>query len=442
VAATPLRAAGVFFGRIFRLARSRSVTDGPEVYSAGHTSRSPQLTHSATASISDPRSLNSRICINALALRTGGGLSYVAELVPHIQRLHGAHATRVLVTRSQLQTLGWAKADGIVQFPSVLHRPLIRLVFESLVLPWALILWRCRSVLMCGNVGLLLCPVRQVIVQHASYKAALASRELLPRLKWRMLYLLGRASSSLADTVIYVSDALQKELVALGFPPGQVIHHGANPIFHALDREVVVRSASSRYATSQSVMLCVSDVYAHKNLALALRVLEAVRNTARPAMELVIAGAPVEPVEVALLKRVAAELGVFRQLHMIGTVTREELRDLYNAAEVVLAPSAAESFGMPLLEALRCGAPVVCSNIPAFREIAGETGFYFDPDDVEAATRCVLDALRLPRPYQEGIEHASLYSWEAAARQTLETLAPAHAGRTEPNLFEANERTT
>ena len=144
--------------------------------------------------------MKSRICINTLALRTGGGLSYVAELVPHIQKLHGAASTRVLVTRSQLDMLGWSNAEGVIVFPNFLQRPSVRLLFEALVLPVALIIWRCRSLLMCGNVGILLCPVRQVVVQHASYQAAAANRAIVAKIKWHLRRLMGRATCAAADS--------------------------------------------------------------------------------------------------------------------------------------------------------------------------------------------------------------------------------------------------
>jgi glycosyltransferase involved in cell wall biosynthesis len=168
----------------------------------------------------------------------------------------------------------------------------------------------------------------------------------------------------------------------------------------------------------------VSDVYAHKNLSIALRVLADVRRAGFPTMSLAVAGALEDQAEADRLKALALELGIAHSVRFLGRVERPQLRDLYNAADVMLVPSLAESFGMPLLEALRCGVPVVCSDLPAFREVAGEAGLYFDPQDAQQAKDGVLRALAMPRPFQAGIEHASRYTWETAARLTLKVLVP------------------
>ena len=189
-------------------------------------------------------------------------------------------------------------------------------------------------------------------------------------------------------------------------------------------------------------LLCVSDVYPHKNLTLAVHALHSLRKAGHPTMTLVIAGAPEDQAEAGRLNELCAQLGLSTQVHMLGRVQRSQLRDLYNAAEVVLAASTAESFGMPLLEALRCGVPVVCSHIPAFREVAGGVGLFFDPHDVHEATQRLLEAMQLPRPFEQGIEHARPFSWEGAARLTLHALAPVHAGpdpRLEPDWSAADQ---
>jgi glycosyltransferase involved in cell wall biosynthesis len=367
--------------------------------------------------------VQSRICVNALALRTGGGLSYAAELIPEIRRLHG-DATRVLITRSQLRSLAWSHWDGLVVYPNWLALPAIRLAFEAFVLPVALMVWGCTSVLMCGNLGLFWCPARQVVVQHAAFGAAAAERSRVRKIKWQLRQTLARMTAGLADAVVYVSESLKNDLAALGFPPGRVIRHGVNPLYRADNHEIAERTVEQKYDVSGPFILCVADIYPHKNLALAIRVLHTIRQRAHPAMKLVLAGAAADAVEVDRLKDFTGQLGVADSVRFIGRVEREDLRYLYNAAAVFLAPSSAESFGMPLLEALRCGCPVVCSDIPAFKEVAAEVGVYFAPDNAAHATEQVEAALTIERPYHAGIEHTRPFSWEYAAMETLSVLAP------------------
>ncbi len=367
-------------------------------------------------------STSERLCINALALKTGGGLSYVAELVPRIQAIHGTGNTIVLLERTQARALGWEGQPGITSLPRIFANPVPRMLFELLALPGLLAVWRCRSVLMCGNLGMPFCPARQIVVQHASFHAAASSRAILKKLKWRLLALLTKASARGADAVIYVSAALQSELKQRGFPAGTVIRHGVNSLFRPMARPAASAHVRSSFKIDNPFVLCVGDIYTHKQVQLAIRVAAEISTQRNSALDLVVAGGHSDPAEVTRLRNAADKLEFARHFHLLGTVTREDLPYLYNAADAVLMASSAESFGMPILEALACGAPVACSRIPAFEEVAGAAGFFFPPGDVTAAVAATLRCLEVERPYAAGVRHAAEYSWEAAAQATLNVM--------------------
>jgi glycosyltransferase involved in cell wall biosynthesis len=77
---------------------------------------------------------------------------------------------------------------------------------------------------------------------------------------------------------------------------------------------------------------------------------------------------------------------------------------------------------MPILEALACGTPVICSRIPAFQEVAGDAGRFFDAEDAAEATAQVAAALLQARPFEQGVSHAHDKRWSDAARSTFEVL--------------------
>jgi glycosyltransferase involved in cell wall biosynthesis len=107
-----------------------------------------------------------------------------------------------------------------------------------------------------------------------------------------------------------------------------------------------------------------------------------------------------------------------------GYVDDEDLPSMYNAAELFVLPSRYEGFGMPVLEAMACGTPVVCSNRASLPEVAGDSAFQVPPDDPEAlglAMREVLFDERLRKGMrQKGLTRAGSFSWKKAARSTLD----------------------
>jgi glycosyltransferase involved in cell wall biosynthesis len=101
-----------------------------------------------------------------------------------------------------------------------------------------------------------------------------------------------------------------------------------------------------------------------------------------------------------------------------GYVTKDELADLYRGAAALVLPSRFEGFGLPLLEAMACGTPVVAAEEPALREVGGEAAVYAEDGDFAAAARRALDERE--RRSAAGIERAKLFSWAETARRTAD----------------------
>ena len=134
----------------------------------------------------------------------------------------------------------------------------------------------------------------------------------------------------------------------------------------------------------------------------------------------------------ALQERIAAS--PFRsKIHLPGYAARETARDLYRAAEVFVYPSLAEGFGLPVLEAMACGVPVVVSTAQALREVAGDCALYSEPDDAAGFARRIEEILDDPglasRLACAGPGRAAGFSWDAAARATARVLEEAVSQR-------------
>jgi glycosyltransferase involved in cell wall biosynthesis len=226
-----------------------------------------------------------------------------------------------------------------------------------------------------------------------------------------------------ARRVIAVSERTKRDLIgAYGVPPERiaVIPHGVDPAFGA-DCSVTGQSPPTRTTgagrvTGQSpptrqagkdgshdYLLYVGAIQARKDPVAAA---EAAATVGLP---LVVAGPEREPALARELER--------RGVDVRGYVEKTELARLYRGAACLVLPSRYEGFGLPVLEAMACGTPVVANPDPALREVAGDAAVYAEPGGlVEAIRRALADRDRL---VAAGLERASLFSWDETARRTL-----------------------
>jgi glycosyltransferase involved in cell wall biosynthesis len=161
---------------------------------------------------------------------------------------------------------------------------------------------------------------------------------------------------------------------------------------------------------AERMVLCVGAKRPHKN---AIAVVEALAGTG---LRLVVTGYR-SPYDQVLRERADA-LGVALEL----PPWIDDLGDLYARAGVVVVPSLYEGFGLPVLEAMAHGAPVVCSDRSSLPEVAGDAAILVDPTDPRAIRSGIERALADPAPWQEkGVARAAQFTWERTARLTVES---------------------
>lgn len=227
-----------------------------------------------------------------------------------------------------------------------------------------------------------------------------------------------------ADAVITVSENTRRDALRfyrLDPAKVRVIPEGVEPRFHPESNPQSLAEIKKRYGLPARFILCVSTIEPRKNLPLLLEAYAALRPRC-PDVGLVLAGGKGWLYE-SFFERLRS-LGLENQVTLTGYVPESDLPGLINCAEVFAYPSMFEGFGLPPLEAMACGIPVVCSNASSLPEVVGEAGMLLPPDDVrgwaEALTRLLTDSALHADLRARGLARARQFTWETAARKTLE----------------------
>jgi len=224
------------------------------------------------------------------------------------------------------------------------------------------------------------------------------------------------------DGVITVSDHAQHELkqfLRLPDRSAYVVRNGVSDRFRPVPPELA-DAVSTRYGLKRPFILCVGAQQARKNLP---RLVDAFArlHAHLPDSGLVIAGPTLWRYE-GLREQIAA-LGLADAVQILGYVPDKDLPALYSAAELFVFPSLYEGFGLPILEAMACGTPVVCSNATSLPEVAGNAALLVDPHDVdgvaEAMRRGMCDSELRATMLRKGLAQTRAFSWEQAAHETI-----------------------
>ena len=220
----------------------------------------------------------------------------------------------------------------------------------------------------------------------------------LPAAKWekREKY----AMACAADAVIVPSQFTADELMAcyhICANKIHVVHHGA-PEWHFKERTVV-----------ENRFLFVGGRTFYKNFPMVLKALKMV-----PESTLTVVGPPFNDEE----KKIIQSLEVEKQITQIRA-SDEELTELYASSSALIFSSKMEGFGLPVLEAFAAGCPVICSDIPVFREVGGDTALYFDPDSPASLAEVMRQNMKA-RCTENLAAQLAKFSWKKCADETYQ----------------------
>jgi glycosyltransferase involved in cell wall biosynthesis len=298
-------------------------------------------------------------------------------------------------------------------------QPLMRIGWEQLVQPF--VLWQEKIDLLhsLAFVTPLVSPCPSVItIYDLSFLIFPQGFKYLKRL---YLTLLTRPSARKARRIITISESTKRDTVRLlGVSPEKVdvVYCGVDEAFHPLpEREVT--SFRHKRGLPERIILFVGTIEPRKNVACLIEAYSYLRDGQ---VKLVIGGARGWLYEEVFAR--VEELDLTGDVLFPGYIPPDELPLWYNVAELFVYPSLYEGFGLPPLEAMACGTPVIASNVSSLPEVVGKAGLTVDPMDskglAEAMNQVLGDEALRQSMRERGLARSSRFSWVKAARETVE----------------------
>jgi len=254
---------------------------------------------------------------------------------------------------------------------------------------------------------------------HEHYPQHVRAAQLM-RMRLFMPLTAHRAAAIITDSRFSQADIIKRYRVA---PEKVVVAYLApDPMYQPLRDAARLAAVRARYGTGERFLLFVGALKPNKNLKRVVEAYVRLRRADALRHRLVLVGPKAAWMNDDIFT-VARAAGYTDDVILTGYIPDEDVVSLYNAAEVFVHPSLFEGFGLPPLEAMACGTPVITSNTTALPEVVGEAAVQVDPLDVEALAgalaRVTGDAGLRGELRARGLERAGQFTWEKTARQTL-----------------------
>lgn len=380
------------------------------------------------------------IVVNTLSITPdrGGVKTYLTNLVRSLVRIDkGTHVTLLCsqVNKSVFEHL--CRREHNIQMRLLGLRskqPVIRVWYDQVVVPMYCRQYEDAVLLSQASASSVFTPLPEVVVIQVplsirSIRSRIPSSADTTTWPHRLYYdTMLPLTIRRADLVVTVSDYLRQEIVDL-YPQFEQKVRSVKEGVNLSSFRVEPRDGTP--APAPPYLLFVSTLFPYKRADQALRAFARVHEQRIGSIRLKLAGKDPGG-EQRRLEQLARRLGVREQVEFLGAVPHDQMPALYQGASALLFPSTVETFGLPVLEAMASGTPVIASNRMSVPEVVGDAGLIVDPDDPEAIARAVcrvLDDEILRHELREaGKQRAQTFTWERTARGVWRALKDAKEG--------------
>lgn len=271
-------------------------------------------------------------------------------------------------------------------------------------------------------------PMRSVVTVHDL--GYIYHKHAHRTLDWCYLHLSTLYNARTAAKVIADSNATKRDLVEkYDIPHDKIttIYLAHDDSFRPIEDSSAVAAVLDRYRIDSEYFLCLGTVQPRKNLMGTIAAYATLKRLHPVREKLVIAGKQGWLSE-AIYKK-ARSLGIEDHVVFTGYVDQKDLPSLLTGATALVFASLYEGFGLPALEAMACGTPVVASNVSSLPEVVGDAGLLVNPRDIVAVSSAMaqiaMDAGLRRELRHRGLERAKLFSWRKCAQETLQVIRDA-----------------
>lgn len=201
----------------------------------------------------------------------------------------------------------------------------------------------------------------------------------------------------------------------------KAVYNAYNQMFKMIDDEEALQKVSQKYNLPHDFILFLGNQAPKKNMKRTLQAYAEYADETKNPLKLVVAESSEKDI-MQLLTEINRK-DIFKQIVLTGYVQHSELPYFYNLATLFLYPSLRESFGIPIIEAMACGTPVITSNTSAMPEVANDAAMLVNPFDVKSISEAIRKALSNQKLYNQlkfsGLNRAMAFSWENTAHKTI-----------------------
>jgi glycosyltransferase involved in cell wall biosynthesis len=357
------------------------------------------------------------LAARGLSIESGGVHRFIKSLIFALARQAAPDQVFIFYNQEKFKGLAPTCSEIVIRHNN-------RVLWDFVLLPRMLKRLKIDAVILPKNIVPFFVGCRPYVVIHdlAYFDRELNAYPLLDTIYMRALV---PGSVRRAAGVFAVSQSTKQDIVRrMWCEPDKitVTQEAAAAIYRPINDSIHLQQVRKKYGLPDRFIMYAGSLSPRKNI---IRLLEAFANIAdRIPHYLVLTGSG--SWKDSSVYKTMRRLGLVGRIRQLGYVEHEDMPALYNLACTFVYPSLYEGFGLPVLEAMQCGCPVVASNTTSIPEVAGDAGVLVDPLDVKALAQAiyqtVTDEERRRRLIASGLQQAKKFSWDRCAKTMLETI--------------------